>query len=232
MTAKFLPLAAVVLLTGCEVEMTGPVQHETRSIDRDASEYVSVNLRMGAGDLQVSGGASKLAQADFSYNVPSWKPYVRYSSAAGHGTLTIEQPGTTHSHVGSQKYRWELQLSRDVPIDLDVHFGAGEARLDLREVTLRGVNVEMGVGQIDMDLRGAPKRDYEVRIRGGIGQATVRLPRNVGVYARGAGGIGEISTKGLRREGDHWVNDAYDHAKTQIRVDVQGGIGQINLIAD
>ena len=228
---RFIPLAAV-LLSGCVIETTGPTQHETRSIDLDSSEYVTVNLKMGAGVLRVQGGSPKLAEASFTYNVPSWKPYVRYSSTAGHGDLDIEQPGSSHSHIGSQKYEWDLRLNNHVPVDLRMHFGAGEGHLDLRDVTVRGVDLDMGVGEVDVDLRGHPTRDYDVRIRGGIGQATVRLPNSVGIYARGSGGIGEVKADGLRREGDHWVNDAYDRAKVKIHVDVQGGIGQINLIAE
>ena len=85
----------------------------------------------------------------------------------------------------------------------------------------------MGVGRLDMDLRGTPRRDYEVRIRGGIGEATIRLPHQAGVYARAQGGIGSVHSTGLRQEGDHLVNDAYDHSKASIHLDIQGGIGAI-----
>ena len=54
----------------------------------------------------------------------------------------------------------------------------------------------MGVGELKMDLRGTPKHDYNVDIRGGVGEATVHLPRDIGVYATGSGGIGEIHLKG------------------------------------
>ena len=46
------------------------------------------------------------------------------------------------------------------------------------------------------------------------------------------GGIGEIQVRGLRREGQHWINDAYDNSKVQIHLDIQGGVGQINLFAE
>jgi predicted membrane protein len=117
-------------------------------------------------------------------------------------------------------------------VELNAHLGAGEARLDLGSLTLRRVEVEVGVGEVRMDLRGTPTHDYDVRIRGGVGEATVYLPRNAGIYASGSGGIGEIHSEGLRKQGDHWVNDAYNNAKVRIHVDVEGGIGQINLIAD
>jgi len=47
-----------------------------------------------------------------------------------------------------------------------------------------------------------------------------------------AGGIGEINTRGLRKEAGHWVNDRYETAPVKVRVSVQGGIGQITLIGD
>jgi predicted membrane protein len=117
-------------------------------------------------------------------------------------------------------------------MDLSLHFGAGEARLDLGSLSLRTVEVNMGVGKLDMDLRGNPKHNYDVRIRGGIGEATIHLPADVGVYAEGAGGIGEFRTQGLHRQYGYWVNDAYEDSKVRIHLDIHGGIGSIRLIAD
>ena len=226
-------VAGALCLSSCVIQVnTGPTRHEVREFDRQGVERLRVELRMGAGELKVRGGAEKLARADFTYNVDAWKPEVRYHGATGSGDLTIEQPGKNHSSIGDTTYRWDLQLANDVPVDLIANFGAGESQMDLGSLDLRRVEVQMGVGELRMDLRGRPKHDYDVRIRGGVGEATVHLPRDVGVYASGRGGIGEIHTEGLRRQGDHWVNDAYDDAKVRIHVDVEGGIGEIRLISD
>ena len=147
------------------------------------------------------------------------------------GELTVEQP-SKHTHIGNMKYEWDLRLSDRVPLDIHVNFGAGQAQLDLGSLDLRGVQLDMGVGQLQMDLRGNPKHDYNVRISGGVGEATVRLPENAGIDARASGGIGDISVRGLRKQGDRWLNDAYDAPGVKIHVDVQGGIGSIHLIAD
>jgi N-terminal domain of toast_rack, DUF2154 len=233
MDIRCLPLlAAALCMSSCVVyTTTGPDRRDSRTIELDASDRVRVDLNMGAGNLIVGGGARKLLNADFTYNVPSWKPEVRYSSTGTLGELTIRQP-QGHAQMGHSRYQWDLALNNAVPMDLSVHFGAGEARLDLGSLSLRSVEVHMGVGKLDMDLRGNPKHNYDVTIRGGIGEATVRLPADVGVYAEGKGGIGEIRTQGLRREGDHWVNDAYQDSKVRIHLDIHGGIGSIRLIAD
>jgi hypothetical protein len=233
MFTRCIPLLAPTLfLCGCVVETAGPTQHDYRSIDLDQSEYVRVNLKIGAGRLRVGAGTQKLVRADFTYNVPSWKPYVRYDNAGGHGVLTIEQPGTRHSHIGNVQYEWDVRLNREVPVDLHVNCGAGDADLEVGTLMLRSVDVEMGVGKVDLDLRGTPKRSYDVRIRGGVGEAVVHLPADAGIRATAEGGLGEIKVSGLRRQDREYVNDAYDQSKVKIHLDVRGGIGSIRLIAD
>ena len=213
MNARYFPLLAGALsLTGCMIEPAGPPQHDFRTIDRDASEVVRVDLNMGAGNLRVSSGTEKLARADFTYSIPSWKPEVRYSSVGGRGTLHIEQPHGFKPH-GNPRYEWDLRLNREVPVELSVHFGAGEAHLDLGTLTLRRVEVEMGVGSINMDLRGNPKQDYDVRVNGGVGEAVVRLPSDVPVEAEAEGGIGEIKVQGMRKDGNRWYTDSYATGK-------------------
>ncbi|HKE22886.1 MAG TPA: toast rack family protein [Bryobacteraceae bacterium] len=231
MRFKYLPvLGGILLQAACFVERepTGPTKYDSFAIERDKSAQVNVNLEMGAGNLKVGTGTSKLAQAYFTYNVPSWKPVVDYSA----GELTIRQPGHGRAHIGNVKSEWDLRLGRQIPVDVHVHFGAGEAQLDLGSLDLRSVSVDMGVGKMQMDLRGDPTHDYDVRINGGVGEATVHLPTKAGVYATAEGGIGEIRAVGLKKRNDHWVNDAYDTARVKVRVDVKGGIGRIELIGD
>ena len=45
------------------------MRHDSLTIERDASERVRVDLNMGAGGLTIGGGAQKLLNADFTYNV-------------------------------------------------------------------------------------------------------------------------------------------------------------------
>ena len=67
---------------------------------------------------------------------------------------------------------------------------------------------------------------------GGVGQATIRLPKDVGVTAHAAGGIGSIRAEGLHENGSEYKNDAYGKTPYTIKLDVQGGIGEIELIQE
>ncbi len=226
------PLAAALLLTGC-VEFsptpTGPLRDDPVSVDLAGAQRANVELDIGAGELTVAGGTSKLLDGTFEYNVEAWKPTVRTSTVGSHATVTIQQP----QHVrlgGNQHYSWDLKLNDKVLVDLALNCGAGHANLHLGDLNLRSVDVHIGVGQVDLDLAGQPTRDYDVNISAGVGQATGHLPSCVGIRAEAHGGIGQIDVSGLDKRGDHYENSLYDNAKVNVRLKVNGGIGQIRII--
>jgi hypothetical protein len=224
--------AASLLLAGCHVgfEETGPTEHYVKTIELDKSELARVEVKMGAGELKVEGGSPKLLDADFAYNISSWKPLVRYNASSFRGELLIEQPSGSHT-AGNVEYTWNLRFNDKLPVDFVTHLGAGEAHMNLGSMSLRSVEVHMGVGQLELDLRGKPTRDYNVEIHGGVGQAIVHLPSNAGIDAYAKGGIGDIDVRGLEKHGDRWVRASRDHSPT-IHLDVKGGIGNITLSAE
>ncbi len=231
----FVVACGLAALAGCNTEhgeASGPTEHATKIIEMDKSELARVHLKMGAGELKVRGGSKNLLEADFTYNIPSWKPEVKYEFASFRSRLDIEQP-SGHSSSGDHRYEWDLRLNDTKPLSLEMEFGAGKANLTLGSMNLREVAVNMGVGELAMDLRGQPKSDYDVRIHGGIGQVTVELPKDVGIVADAKGGIGSVDVHGLRKKGDQYVNDAYENnPKVTIKLEVKGGIGHIVLNAE
>jgi hypothetical protein len=226
-TASFLFIAA------CQFDhlaATGPMRNEPMSIERGDADRANVELNMGAGEMNLRGGADKLMEGDFEYNVDEWKPIVKSAVNGSHATVTIRQPEGVRIN-GNKRYTWNLQLNDSALLDLAINCGAGQARLDLGSLRLRTIAVHMGAGQVDLDLRGKPTHDYEVTINGGVGQATINLPEGVGIWAEAHGGIGSINVSGLQKHGDHWENDLDDKAKVNVRVQVHGGIGEIRIVA-
>ncbi len=230
-------LAACLILVaaGCTIDDRSDhwTQHTRQTVDLGRAESVRAEIDMGAGELQVRGGAEKLLEAEFTYNREEWKPEVIYDGGSFRGMLTIRQPNHVHS-FGHVNYSWNLRFNDGVPLDLRINCGAGQSKLELGRLDLRSLEVNMGVGQIEADLRGRPKRDYDVKIDGGIGEAIVDLPNTVGIVADAKGGIGGVDVQGLHKSGDRWVNDLYEngHDGPTIHVAVNGGIGSIRIRAD
>jgi len=221
----------VTLASGCGYifTSTGPLQTESRTVELADAESVDVDLRMGAGQLDIEGGADALMEAEFTYNVPEWEPIVDYSVSGGQGELTVRQPDVEQLGLDDYRYEWDLRFAEDVPLDLDVDLGAGQSTLDLAALSLTGLTVEIGAGQTTVDLNRAWEQDLDVEIRGGVGEATIYLPADVGVRAEVAGALGDLNVTGLSREDDGYVNDAFGETEATLTLDIEGGIGQINL---
>jgi hypothetical protein len=218
-------------LTGCSFDRGHEaVKTESHSIDLGNAELVRLEVKMGAGVLAMKGGAQKLMESEFRFSPPSWKPEVRYDMSSFRGRLTVQQPSSSGGRHSTNE--WNLRFNNGVPMDVFVTLGAGEGRLELGDMSLRGVEIEMGAGELRLDLRGKPKRSYEASVRGGVGEANIYLPKDVGVIADVKGGLGGISTRGMHKQDGSYVNDAYQESKTAIRLDVKGGVGAINLYCE
>ena len=203
-------------------------QHTTQTVDLQGAKTARAKLEMSAGQLTINGGASRMLDADFTYDGSFDTPRVDYSVSGGVGQLNISQE--SHSpHFGRSQNNWNLHFSKDIPLELKVNMGAGQGNLHFSEVPLTRLDLSIGAGQVDVDLTGDRKTDLTAALEGGVGQATVRLPKNVGVIAHASGGIGSIDVHGLRHDGGSYTNDAYGKSPATIHLNVQGGIGQITL---
>src|SRR6202012_59972 len=110
-----------------------------------------------------------------------------------------------------------------------VELGAGEGRLELRDVPETNLTLNMGAGRVLVDFTGDRRKDVEADIAGGFGEATVRLPRSIGVIAHAEGGLGGISAPDFRKQDSEYTNAAYGKTPATIRVKVEGGVGTIKL---
>src|SRR5919107_4021465 len=225
-------LAATALLAGaCGTQpggkpQVGKMHHESKAVDPNNAQSARAQLKMGAGELNLTGGSDKLMEGEFSYNVSDWEPKVSYDVSGKKGELVVEQGSASGGDLsGGARNEWDISMNDEVPTDLVVRLGAGESNLDLDSLTLTGVDVRMGAGKSTMDLSGDYAKGFDATIEGGVGQATVLLPSEIGVKAKAAGGLGKVNAKGLKKVDGSYVNDAYGESDVNLSVDVKGGVG-------
>jgi hypothetical protein len=219
--------------TGCRNVETIAEEHTERvHLELDKSEMVQVKLAMGAGELKVRGGSSKLLDGEFTFRGNA-RPEVHYDASSFRGKLTVQSASMKDGiNFGSHGGRWDIALNETVPMNLEVHMGAGENDLDLGRLNLRDLTVHMGAGRVKLDLRGDPTRSMNVQVHGGVGEAVVYVPNTVGVRMEGHGGIGSIDVRGLLKRGDHYENELYSKAAVRMNVQIHGGVGSIKVYAE
>ena len=233
----FVFVSLMLLLSACAG--TGDVEDlrtESETVELANADAVVAEISMGAGELTLHAGTSALMEAEFAYNVDVWRPQVDYSvdqtGDENVGRLFVSQPAEVEfdSNLTNFRYQWELHFNNDVPLDLRVELGAGNGNIDASDLDLTALDVAAGAGNITVDLSGERQRDLAASIRGGVGNLTLLLPSEAGVKVEVTGGLGQVVATGLsRNEEGSFVNTAFDTAENTIILDIQGGVGEINL---
>ena len=250
---------ALFLLLGCtlsrinmRVTEVGALQRDSVTIGAEDAESVRVQIRMGAGELDIRPGAEELMEAEFAYNVAAWEPTVSYDVQDGIGRLVVRQPSTDRISVGRRmRYEWDLRFSDATPLDMRIDAGAGRQRIDLTGLRITRLSIAMGagdaeinvsdnpelerldfdlgVGRVNIDMSGNWDHDADVTVQGGVGSTTLRLPNDVGVRVDVTPGLGALDTSGLRQQDGAWVNDAYATSDVTLNLRIRIGVGAVTL---
>ena len=232
----------------------GPVKTDSESIGRQGVESVDVTIKQAAGELTIQTGTESLVDTNFVYNIDEWKPEVNYTvTNVTDGALSIEQPSFKLTGIpdDSIKNEWYLTFNNVVPLAMDITAGAGKSDLDLSQLNLiqlkltagagsadvklpaknlSRVDLRSGVGLLTVDFRGEWLADSDITFEGGLGKTVLILPANIGIRARAKSGIGSINTVGNWTEDDGvYTNELYNETPNTLRLDVSGGVGQIEL---
>src|ERR1700687_612237 len=207
------------------------LSHTNETLDRKGETALRADLRMGAGQITIRGGATHLFEGDFQFGPAYQKPRVEYHLSDGSGDLSITQDHASITFENS-KNDWSLRFPNDLPLELNIDLGAGKEDLQFRDMRLQKLHLNVGTGQVDVDLTGQRSHDLYADIEGGVGQANIHLPKNVGVCVQASGGIGSIDTNGLKNENGQYVNELYGKTSATIHLTVHGGIGSIRLIQE
>jgi hypothetical protein len=210
------------------VSVSHSLARNSQTVEAQGAKAVRMTVDMPSGELRMDGGADHVLIADFSHGSAWDAPNVSYSVNNGVGELHIEQ-ASGGKLVTSSDNSWNLKVNDSIPLNLEVDLGAGKGEFRFAKVNLTRFELNIGAGQADVDLSGERAKDLEAEIQGGVGEATVRLPKNVGVVAVVHGGLGSIDTHGLKEEDGQYVNEAYGKSPATIHLTVQGGIGSIKL---
>ena len=222
-------------MIGCGLLNTTRVSElktETQSVDLGSANSASAQIEFPAGELKVEGGATSLMDASFRYNVSDWQPQVKYTENGAQGELLVSQQGDDQLPIGGGLVNeWTIQLANDVPVDLTILTGAGNAELNLGALDLASLNIQTGAGVTKVNLDGKWRHDLDVSIEGGVGKLTVNLPAEMGVRVDMETALVSVTANGLTKDENGYVNKAFGTAPYTLTLKLQAGVGSVVLVA-
>ncbi len=223
-------LLIALSLAGCGYGgRVGELRTESQSVELRDDAPVLVEINLGAGSLALAGGAEKLLEADFTYNVDTLKPEVTYSN----GRLSVRQPTSRGMSdwrgISGFRNEWVLHLHDETPLDLNVDMGSGSGDLMLGGLALTDLDVSLGAGAYMVDLSGDRTADLQTAIEAGAADILLRLPKAIGARVVVESGPHTIDARGFAKKDNVYTNAAYGVSPVTLRVDLDVGVGRITL---
>ncbi len=111
---------------------------------------MNLDINMGAGTLNITGGANTLVEGTVEYNVDGWKPVVTKTE----NRIKIEQQTGDVTNIPTQNIKndWNVQLGSTTPIALNLQAGAYQGKLDLSGVPLSDLSVSDGASDVTVQF--------------------------------------------------------------------------------
>ncbi len=206
----------------------------------DSNDLFKANIRyIGEVTFKVAGDTQKS---------------INLSQTENTGSLDFlgwfDQPRNLH---------WDVTLTKNVPIALDVNCGVSDTTLDLSGLQITDLRVNGGVGNVNVtvpnvdnsynvNLNGgvgnlnvdvATGAAVQFDIKGGVGSVNIHVPDGVGVKLDANSGVGDIRVPsnyvkvsgGDKRVGEEgvWQTNDFETAKRQVTIHYEGGVGSLSL---
>jgi hypothetical protein len=199
---------------------TGAQDWQTLTTARQhaGEDALSVDLHYAAGRLNIGpGDPGTLYRARLHYDAARVEPVSRY--AAGRLTIGIETVMGWRRGGSAESGELDLRLSPEIPLDLQLKFGATAAELDLGGLRLRSAEIATGASETNVRF-SAPNPERMARLDLKAGAAAFRAHRLANANAERihvSGGVGDM----LLDFSGTWQGDA--------AADISMGIGALTL---
>lgn len=211
----------MLLAVCCGCSTQGPQLVRELTVPIDGARALEVDLRFDHGHLGLRVGELTFVEGSVTYDGDEPTPDLEYALENGKGSLAIQR--------GDGGQEWDLTLCEDIPTDLQIDLGAGEALLDFRRLTMASLETQIGVGSLELDLRRRWEESVEVNLEHGIGSVKVMLPRGVPTVIEVDQGLGSIEAPGFEQQGNVYTHGD-EESPQKLRIFIELGIGGIELI--
>jgi hypothetical protein len=185
-----------------------------------------IRIAFGAGKLVVGPAASgRLADGTFEGGVDA--------TPAGPGRVRLTTPHPASWSWGWRRppFAWQVGLTAEVPLRLELETGASDTELDLSTLRVTDLRLRAGAAQsrVTLPAAGVTRVDAE----GGAAQMRFRVPAGVAARITSTMAIGttDIDTSRFPRtaDGAGWASPDFDANPNRVEIAVRGGVGQVTI---
>lgn len=231
--------------------------HFGTELGESTSAVVELDLSLGRTTVSALADSDQLISADLTYTgeidffvTGEAERKVRLAQRRSQGGITGPIKDVVNKIVNRADMHWDVQLTPNVPLSLDVDAGVGQLNMDLTGLKLTKFSLDNGVGQTNLRLPATGGR-YPVSIDSGVGELNilildgaaldldidagvgsvlVEVPAHAAIRLTVDSGLGGVNLPdGLKKVNKAWESEGFALAAQQITINYDGGVGSFTV---
>lgn len=176
--------------------------------------------------------------AEVSLELPSGVD-ILFDSKIKAGEVTMSMGGLRLQEFSMNNWAGEVEVRFDepnrIPMEfLDIDAKVGEARfVRLGNARFMRADVNGGIGEIEVDFTGDLLDESRAKVDLDIGEATILLPRDIGIKMSIGGGLSFLSQKNVDgsfyKRGRSYYSEDYEDERKKFFIRVTPGLGELSV---
>ncbi len=216
--------ASGVVATSSEVEEIG------QSLDEATAAQIVIGPAVGSVYVDALAESNQLVSGVIR-PIRGERVQRDFTVQGGTATFYLQSGGNFVSPfiggVGSEP-NWDLSVSSDVPLELEVSLGVGESNVDLTGLMLDDLEVSIGIGQMTIVL--PDEGNFQARIDGAIGNTVIIIPAEMEARIYVDTGLAARDLpNGYRQRDGAYESSGYDDAENRIELEIDQAIGNVTV---
>lgn len=193
-------------------------------------KQVEVSVKAGASTLQVGTvKGDNIAELKFESNIATLVESSKIIGDSQFISLAMDTNKGNGWMMGDTRNVWKINLTKDLPLTLNIDAGASSADIDTSGSALKAMIIKTGASSMSVKL--GDKQDVtSLVIESGVSSIVVKVPKGSGVHVKLDNGLTSNSLDGLVKVGDNTYESlGYGQSKKQINITSKIGLSSFTI---
>ena len=201
---------------------------EKVSVALDDASNALLKLDHGAGHLRLHSGAAPGSLFDGEF---SPLPVIKTITEQGKMKVNIKNSSEFWTWMPGESRDWDLSLSADIPLALDIDSGASTSLIDLRDLKVTELDLDTGASTTEITLP-ASAGYTRVKVDSGAATVSIRIPEGVAAQIRIESGMASINVNNrFPKVGNNlYLSPDYANAANRADISIETGMASIEII--
>jgi hypothetical protein len=198
------------------------------AVDLQGARELSVKISHGAGRLNIGSGAAmgKALEGECTDNVT-----VQSHLSGDRLEVTVGGDLITVPFIWDRNgLDWDLRLTNEVPLSLELETGANESRVDLSSLRVPSLKLQTGASSTDVTLPASGAVVAKVQM--GAAEVKLRVPQGVAARINSKSGLAEISVDTARfpRVSSGYESPDFGTSTNRVDLMIEAGVGKVSIL--